>query len=164
MLEVYKWKLSFDGYRDKLPQYFNDYINSYLKFLQMDQALLLPSFERLLFDQNRMLASLVKDLRQKQHQTDNKHEQVFKDMKELHAQDCFFMPKCCSNIKKKTISSIIKDPHQMAFKGDAQGPTDSAMPVAKHLNRINSFTLTGNSSLHFELSRDPTELIGAIFW
>ena len=31
-------------------------------------------------------------------------------------------------------------------------------------NRINSFTLTGNSSLHFELARDPTELIGAIFW
>ena len=52
----------------------------------------------------------------------------------------------------------------MAFKGDVQGQTDSAMPVAKHLNRINSFTLTGNSSLHFELSRDPTELIGAIFW
>ena len=38
------------------------------------------------------------------------------------------------------------------------------MPAHKHLNRINSFTLTGNSSLHFELSRDPTELIGAIFW
>ena len=24
--------------------------------------------------------------------------------------------------------------------------------------------MTGNSSLHFELARDPTELIGAIFW
>ena len=32
------------------------------------------------------------------------------------------------------------------------------------INRITSFTLTGNSSLHFELSSDPTELIGAIFW
>lgn len=36
MLAVYKWKLSFDSYRDKLPQYYNDYLNSYLKFLQMD--------------------------------------------------------------------------------------------------------------------------------
>ena len=50
MLEVYRWKLSFDSYRSKLPQYFNDYINSYLKFLQMDQALLLPAYERILFD------------------------------------------------------------------------------------------------------------------
>ena len=63
LLEVYKWKLAFDGYRDRLPQYYNDCINSYLKFLQMDQALLLPSFERLLFDQNRLLGSLVKDVR-----------------------------------------------------------------------------------------------------
>ena len=36
LLEVYKWKLAFDGYRDRLPQYYNDYMNSYLKFLQMD--------------------------------------------------------------------------------------------------------------------------------
>lgn len=41
---------------------------------------------------------------------------------------------------------------------------DSGLPPHKQFNRINSFTLTGNSSLHFELSRDPTELIGAIFW
>ena len=82
LLEVYKWKLAFDGYRDKLPQYYNDYINSYLKFLQMDQALLLPSYERLLFDQNRLLGGLVKELRQKQGQIDAKHENVFKDMKE----------------------------------------------------------------------------------
>ena len=70
LLEVYKWKLAFDGYRDRLPQYYNDYMNSYLKFLQMDQALLLPNYERLLFDQNRMLGSLVKDVRQKQGQID----------------------------------------------------------------------------------------------
>ena len=74
MLEVYKWKLSFDGYRDKMPQYYNDYVNSYLKFLQMDQALLLPSFERLLFDQNRVLASIVKELRQRKSQADARHE------------------------------------------------------------------------------------------
>ena len=74
----------------------------------MDQALLLPAAERLLFESNRLLAQLVKDLRQKQHLADTKHENVFKDMKELHAQDCFFMPKCCLNIKKKNISSIIK--------------------------------------------------------
>jgi len=50
MLEVYKWKLNFDSYRDKLPRYYNDYMNSYLKFLQVDQALLQPSYERLLFE------------------------------------------------------------------------------------------------------------------
>ena len=55
----------------------------------MDQALFLPSFERLLFDQNRMLAQLVKELRQKKVQIDTKHDQVFKEMKEMHAQDCF---------------------------------------------------------------------------
>jgi len=54
----------------------------------------------------------------------------------------------------------------MAFKGhDPQAQADSTLvPAYKKLNRIDSFTLTGNSSLHFELSRDPTELIGAIFW
>jgi hypothetical protein len=36
MYEVYKWKLGFDSYRDSLPQFYNDYINSYLKFLQMN--------------------------------------------------------------------------------------------------------------------------------
>ena len=84
MLEVYKWKLSFDSYRDKLPPYYNDYLNSFLKFLQMDQALLLPSSERVLFDQNRLLASLVKESWQQQHLIDTKHESVFKEMKEIH--------------------------------------------------------------------------------
>ena len=51
-----------------------------------------------------------------------------------------------------------------SFKGDNQGVADSGLNMHKQFNRIDSFTLTGNSSLHFELSRDPTELIGAIFW
>ena len=61
---------------------------------------------------------------------------------------------------------MIRDPHAMtSFKGDNQSAAESGMPTHhKQFNRINSFTLTGNSSLHFELSRDPTELIGAIFW
>jgi len=33
MLEVYRWKLSFDSYGSNMPQYYNDYLNSYLKFL-----------------------------------------------------------------------------------------------------------------------------------
>jgi len=66
MLEVYRWKLNFDSYRSKLPQYYNDYINSYLKFLQMDQALLLAGgYERVLLEQNRLLGSLVKEMRSK---------------------------------------------------------------------------------------------------
>jgi hypothetical protein len=65
MYEVYKWKLGFDTYRDSLPQFYNDYINSYLKFLQMNQSLLLPSSERQLFEQNKLLASIVKEIRQR---------------------------------------------------------------------------------------------------
>ena len=64
-----------------------------------------------------------------------------------------------------TKSYMYRDPHQMTtFKGDTQSAAESGLPPHKQFNRINSFTLTGNSSLHFELSRDPTELIGAIFW
>ena len=37
-------------------------------------------------------------------------------------------------------------------------------PITPYLNRINSFTISGGSHLHFELSYDPNELIGAIFW
>lgn len=90
-------------------------------------------------------------------------------MKEQHMHDCFVMPRCCSNIKKKPLGQLmIKDPHSLGpFKGDkiSQDASDTGgLPPHKQFNRINSFTLTGNSSLHFELSRDPSELIGAIFW
>ena len=84
MLEIYKWKLSFDSYRDQLPSYLNDYMNSYIKFLQMDQALLLPAYERVLMEQNRHLAQFIKEIRQKQHALDTKHEQVFKQMRDAH--------------------------------------------------------------------------------
>jgi len=47
-------------------------------------------------------------MRQKQHTLDTKHEQVFKDMKERHVHDCIVMPKCCINIKKKTMRSYLK--------------------------------------------------------
>jgi len=33
MYEVFKWKLSFDNYRDRLPSFYNDYLNAYMKFL-----------------------------------------------------------------------------------------------------------------------------------
>lgn len=33
--EFYKWKLAFDTYRDCLPLYYNDYFNSYFKYLQI---------------------------------------------------------------------------------------------------------------------------------
>jgi hypothetical protein len=31
--EFYKWKIAFDKYRDCLPPYYNDYLNSYFKYL-----------------------------------------------------------------------------------------------------------------------------------
>jgi hypothetical protein len=38
-----------------------------------------------------------------------------------------------------------------------------ADPILPYLNKINSFS-QGGSHLHFELSQEPNELIGAIFW
>ena len=35
--EFYKWKIAFDKYRDCLPPYYNDYLNSYFKYLQIPQ-------------------------------------------------------------------------------------------------------------------------------
>ena len=84
MYEVYKWKLGFDTYRDSLPQFYNDYINSYLKFLQMNPSLLLPSSERQLFEQNKLLASIVKEIRQRQYQMDMRHEHCFKELRSQH--------------------------------------------------------------------------------
>ena len=37
-------------------------------------------------------------------------------------------------------------------------------PILPYLNKINSFTIQGGSHLHFELSQEPNDLIGAIFW
>ena len=31
--EFYEWKLAFDQYREALPAFYNDYFNSYFKFL-----------------------------------------------------------------------------------------------------------------------------------
>jgi hypothetical protein len=63
------------------------------------------------------------------------------------------------------LKHLIRDPQALVFKGDhTKTHGELSLPSHKQMNRINSFTLTGNSSLHFELSRDPTELIGAIFW
>jgi len=39
-----------------------------------------------------------------------------------------------------------------------------ADPIAHKMNKINSFTIQGGSHLHFELSHEPNDLIGAIFW
>jgi hypothetical protein len=36
--------------------------------------------------------------------------------------------------------------------------------VKNNLNKINSFTIQGGSNFHFELSQEPNDLIGAIFW
>jgi hypothetical protein len=33
--EMYRWKLAFDTFKESLPAYYNDYVNSFIKFLQM---------------------------------------------------------------------------------------------------------------------------------
>ena len=87
-----------------------------------------------------------------------KHESTFKELRVKHHNDIFQVPKCCINVKRKF--DVFKD--NIAIKS---GEIVSSTPEGKReLNRITSFTLSGNSSLHFELSSDPTELIGAIFW
>lgn len=35
MYEFYKWKLAFDSYKEGIPVYYNDYFNSFFKFLQI---------------------------------------------------------------------------------------------------------------------------------
>lgn len=47
---MYRWKLAFDSYKDQLPGYFNDYLNSFIKFLQMSPTLLLQQTEARLFE------------------------------------------------------------------------------------------------------------------
>ncbi len=37
MYDFYKWKLAFDNYKEALPAYYNDYFNSFFKFLQIPQ-------------------------------------------------------------------------------------------------------------------------------
>lgn len=67
MYDFYKWKLSFDSYKESIPFYYNDYFNSFFKFLQIPQtsqmSIYSVSSERRLFEQNNILAQLVKDLR-----------------------------------------------------------------------------------------------------
>lgn len=36
-----KWKLSYDAYKDKLPTLYNDYLNSFFKYLNVN-SLTLP--------------------------------------------------------------------------------------------------------------------------
>jgi lipopolysaccharide biosynthesis protein len=43
--EMYRWKLAFDAYKDQLPVYYYDYLNSFIKFLQMNPSLMLPPTE-----------------------------------------------------------------------------------------------------------------------
>ncbi len=59
--EKTKWKLAFQKYIEKLPPYYNDYLNSYLKYLKAPQ-LLLPSSEQIILSRNSILTQLFKEL------------------------------------------------------------------------------------------------------
>lgn len=58
-----KWKLSFQKYIEKLPAYYNDYINSYLKHVEAHD-LLLPQTDRVYFHNNNHLTQCVRELKQ----------------------------------------------------------------------------------------------------
>lgn len=85
---------------------------------------------------------------------DMRHEHCFKELRSQHQSADFKVPAGCRNLQRNV--DLYKE-HSMK---DSNNASDSKLG----LNRLTSFTLTGNSSLHFELSSDPTELIGAIFW
>jgi len=58
---------------------------------------------------------------------------------------------------------------QLSQKKDSNANGEAGGSISRqsslgYLSRLNSFTLNSGSSLHFELSSDPSELIGAIFW
>lgn len=124
----------------------------------MSQQLLLAQTEQKLFEgssANRLLHALVQEIKHKQKAIDVAHEMLFRDIVVNHQHDSFISPKCCENIKNK---------------GDRQKQlirkTDEIIvdPIQPYLSRINNYSIPGGSHLHFELSHDPTELIGAIFW
>ena len=68
-LEFYKWKIAFDKYKDCLPPYYNDYLNSYFKYLQIPQEsvanLYLQPSERSIYEKNKNLVLIAKELRQR---------------------------------------------------------------------------------------------------
>jgi len=86
-----------------------------------------------------------------------RHEHCFKELRSQHQQADFKTPAGCGNLKRNV--DLYKE-HSMKDSNILNNASDSKLGM----NRLTSFTLTGNSSLHFELSSDPTELIGAIFW
>jgi len=57
--------MAFEKFRNTLPSYYNDYLNSYLKYLGVQPVsnLQAPPSEKALFESNRQLAQIVKDLR-----------------------------------------------------------------------------------------------------
>lgn len=57
----------------------------------------------------------------------------------------------------------VKGNQNLKDLGDSQSLSESLITSKNMRNKINLFTLSG-TGLHFELSRDPNELIGAIFW
>jgi hypothetical protein len=90
--EMYRWKLSFDGYKDSLPAYYNDYLNSFIKFLQMSPALLLPPTEQRLFEatgQSRYLLTQVQEIKHKQKSTEMAHENAFREIAQEHQLESF---------------------------------------------------------------------------
>lgn len=158
---MYRWKLAFDAYKDSLPAYYNDYVNSFIKFLQMSPQLLLPTTDQRLFEgstANRQLHSLAQDLKHKQKSLDASHEAAFREWVQEHIHESFIQPKCCKNLTKSE--------RQFTAAAIAKNKVDEAdaNPKGPYLSRINTLAIRGGSNPLFELSSEPNELLGSIFW
>ncbi|CDW91762.1 UNKNOWN [Stylonychia lemnae] len=108
--EKTKWKLAFQKYIEKIPPYYNDYLNSYLKYLKADELLLTPT-DKIYFTNNQYLANAVRDLKFSIGQQEAHHEQAFQKYKREHQ-----IPKqnysCCQNLQVNKQKSIEKKAEQ----------------------------------------------------
>ena len=135
----FKWKHSFDTYKDQLPAYYNDYLNTCLKFvdsklrgkLKIPQSqintLLLPDTESVYRQEARLLNELVKQIRKNEATIEFNDEQMFNLSKQEHEAYAFIKSykqrrsaplQCCQvavmpKIKDKSVESHVLGPEEL---------------------------------------------------
>eukprot|EP00347_Sterkiella_histriomuscorum_P015237 403357791 len=105
--EKTKWKLAYQKYIEKLPTYYNEYINSYLKYLQAGD-LLLPQTDKIYFSNNQILSQAYRELKTIQSQQESSHEQTFMKCKDQHNQ-IRASYSCCQNLQNQKLKSTGQD-------------------------------------------------------
>lgn len=104
-----------------------------------------------------MLHALAQDIKHKQKNLDLGHENMFRELVQEHMFESFIQPKCCKNIKRS-------DRQHSTVIAKVKADDINADPVLPYLNKISSYTIHGGSHMNFELSNEPNDLLGAIFW